>query len=370
MQALILAAGKGERLRPLTETRPKVMLPVANKPMLQHNLEQLRGIADSAIIVVGYLGEQIRRHFGDEFAGIRLGYVEQREQLGTGHALLQARDRLKGRFIMLMGDDLYRREDIKECLKNDLAILTMQGDTRDFGACVAKDGMLADIVEKSPKPPSDLLNAGLYVLDERIFGHKFRKSSRGEYELTDAVKALAAKACIRCVQSGGWIPIGYPWNMLEATEAILRETGPQIHPEAVISKKAVIEGPVAIGKGAQLKNCVIRPYTCIGEGAVIGNFVEIKNSIIMGGTKIPHLSYVGDSVIGSGCNFGAGTKVANLRFDDRPVRMKVMGRLVDSGRRKLGCVMGDGVKTAINVSIMPGAVIPPGSSVKTGVVWR
>ncbi len=370
MQALILAAGKGERLRPLTETRPKVMLPIANKPILQHNLEQLKGMVDSAIIVVGYMGSAVRQHFGDEFHGIRLSYVEQKEQLGTGHAVMQAKRSLSGRFILMMGDDLYRKADIKECIKSDLAILTMPGDTRNFGACVAKGGMLADIVEKSEKPPSNLMNTGLYVLDERVFGQEMKKSPRGEYEITDAVKALAAKDGVRCVEGSGWMPVGYPWKMLEASEAILNETGPQIHPEASISEKAVIEGPVAIGKGAKLKNCVIRAYSCIGEGAVIGNFVEIKGSIIMSGTKVPHLSYIGDSVIGSGCNFGAGTKVANLRFDDRTVKMRIRGKVADSGRRKMGCIMGDNVKTGINASIMPGAMIPSGTNVKPGVVLR
>ena len=125
-----------------------------------------------------------------------------------------------------------------------------------------------------------------------------------------------------------------------------------------------------IGKNAELKNCVVRAYSVIGDNSVIGNFVEIKNSIVMEGTKIPHLSYVGDSVIGRNCNFGAGTKIANLRFDDDGVKVNVKGKLVDSGRRKLGCFMGDGVKTGINVSIMPGACIGPGARLAPGKVCK
>ncbi len=366
MKALILAAGKGERLRPLTATRPKIMLPVAGKPILQHNLEQLEGLVDEAVIVTGYLGKQVRDFFGREFSGIRLRYVEQREQLGTGHALLQARNELSGKFVMMMGDDLYGRDDIRRCMKHDLAILSVTGDTRNFGAVVERDGALAGIVEKSEKRVSDIVNAGLYVLDDRVFSGKMKKSSRGEYEATDAIRALAGRAEVRCVRGGFWMPIGYPWNLLEANEAILRETGSRIHPEADISEKAEIEGPVAIAKGARLKNCVVRGATSVGSGSVIGNFVEVKNSVIMEGTKIPHLSYVGDSVIGSGCNFGAGTKVANLRFDDGTVKVMVKGKRVDSGRRKLGCIMGDGVKTGINSSILPGACLEPGSTVKPG----
>ena len=379
MKALILAAGKGERLRPLTETVPKVMLPVANKPILQHNLEQLSGLVDEAVIVVGYMGGAIREYFGSEFGGIRLRYVEQKKQLGTGHALMQAKGALNGRFVMMMGDDLYRKADIKACAKSGLAVLAIRGDTRNFGACVSEGGTsgncadgvaLRKIVEKSEKPVSSLVNTGLYVLDERVFGVGMRKSPRGEYEATDAVNALAQKGDVRCVEAGFWMPIGYPWKLLEANEAVLRETGSQIHPEAQISEKAEIEGPVAIAKGARLRNCVVRGCTSVGEGSVIGNFVEVKNSVIMRDTKVPHLSYIGDSVIGSGCNLGAGTKVANLRFDDRSVKVMVRGRRVDSGRRKMGCIMGDGVKTGINVSILPGASIAPGSCVPPGSVLR
>ncbi|MFH0956698.1 MAG: bifunctional sugar-1-phosphate nucleotidylyltransferase/acetyltransferase [Candidatus Aenigmatarchaeota archaeon] len=369
MKALILAAGKGERLRPLTDTVPKVMLPVAGKPLLQHNLEQLSGVVEEAVIVIGYKGAAIKDYFGSEFQGIKLRYVEQKEQLGTGHALMQAKGALKGRFVMMMGDDLYRKEDIAKCAKNELAVLCLRGDTRNFGACIEEGGMLKRIVEKSEKPVSPLVNTGLYVLDERVFAVKLRKSPRGEYEATDAINAIAAKGGVRCVQGSFWMPVGYPWKLLEANEALLKESGSFIHPQARVSEKAQIEGPVYIGKGATLRNCVVRGYSSIGEGAVIGNFVEIKNSIIMNDTKIPHLSYVGDSVIGPDCNFGAGTKVANLRFDDKNVMVKVKGKLVDSGRRKLGCIMGAGSKTGINASILPGAVIPAGGTVGPGEVF-
>jgi UDP-N-acetylglucosamine diphosphorylase/glucosamine-1-phosphate N-acetyltransferase len=370
MQALILAAGKGERLRPLTETLPKVMLPVANKPILQHNMEQLHGLVKEIIVVVGCKQEVVRRYFGSTFKGIPITYVTQPEQLGTGHALLQARDRIDGKFVMMMGDDLYRRDDIEKCVRHDLSILTIEGDTRNFGGCIAEGERLKDIVEKSPKPVSKLVNTGLYVLDERIFREKTRKSPRGEYEATDAIKSLASKAEIKVVRGSFWEPVAYPWKLLEANRTILEETGPQIHPEAKISKKAVIEGPVVIGRGAELKNCVVRAHSVIGDNAVIGNFVEIKNSIIMEGTKIPHLSYVGDSVIGRNCNFGAGTKIANLRFDDGNVKVSVNGRKFDSGRRKLGCFMGDGVKTGVNASVLPGAVIKPGTFINPGTVFK
>ncbi|UCD03433.1 MAG: glucose-1-phosphate thymidylyltransferase, partial [Candidatus Aenigmatarchaeota archaeon] len=253
---------------------------------------------------------------------------------------------------------------------HDHCILTVSGNTNNFGGCIVKNGVLKDIVEKSPKNVSNLINAGLYVLDDTIFREQVSKSPRGEYEITDAIKSLAKKAGIKSVRGTLWEPVAYPWKLLEANEAILRQADSLIHPEAEISKEARIEGPVVVGKGAVLKNCVVRAYSVIGDNVTIGNFVEIKNSIIMEGTKIPHLSYVGDSVIGRNCNFGAGTKIANLRFDDGNVKVMINGKNMDSGRRKLGCFMGDNVKTGINVSIMPGAVIKSGSMLEPGKAFK
>lgn len=371
MQALILAAGKGERLRPLTETRPKVMLPVANKPILQHNLEQLSGIAEEIIIVVGYKAGTIRKHFGSSFGGTKIRYVTQTEQLGTGHAIRQAEKFLRDRFLVLMGDNLYSRHDIDLCMHHDLCILVKPVENPSiFGVCMVSNGLLTDIVEKPKTPVSKLANAGLYVLDKRIFEHKPNLTARGEYEIVDSIKEVCRLAPMHAIEAADFDYITYPWDLLRVNESVLKKSGSVIDKGAKISKDTRISDPVAIGKGAELKNCVIRPYTCIGDSAVIGNFVEIKNSIIMENTKIPHLSYVGDSVIGSNCNFGAGTKIANLRFDDKPVKTRVKGRVVDSGMRKLGCMMGDNVKTGINVSIMPGAMIPPGSYINPGSVFK
>lgn len=132
-----------------------------------------------------------------------------------------------------------------------------------------------------------------------------------------------------------------------------------------------VEGPVYISKGCDIgPNCYIRPSTCLGEGVRIGSSVEVKNSIVMRRTAIPHHNYVGDSIIGERCNFGAGTKVANLRFDDRTVRVTTKGQMLSSGRRKLGVVMGDDVKTGINAMIEPGTVIWEGTVIGMGARAR
>ncbi|RLI89544.1 MAG: glucose-1-phosphate thymidylyltransferase, partial [Candidatus Altiarchaeales archaeon] len=130
-------------------------------------------------------------------------------------------------------------------------------------------------------------------------------------------------------------------------------------------------GPCYIGENCVIgPNCYIRPYSSIQNNVRIGNAVEVKNSIIMSGTNICHLSYVGDSIIGEECNLGAGTLVANLRVDDDEVRIEIKNKLTKSGRKKFGCLMGDHVKTGINVSIMPGRSIYPDAYVEAGSVVR
>ena len=182
-----------------------------------------------------------------------------------------------------------------------------------------------------------------------------------------------------------WIDVGRPWELLEASERLMKdledslegdvEDGVNIHGPVVIGEGTIIrsgtyiQGPVYIGRNCDIgPNSYLRAHTCIGDGVSIGNAVEVKNSIIMDGTNINHLSYVGDSVIGMNCNIAAGTNIANLRFDDGPVRMVVKDDVVETGRRKLGAVFGDGVKTGINSSFNPGVKVGKDSCIGAGCV--
>jgi len=240
---------------------------------------------------------------------------------------------------------------------------------------------VTSLEEKPSKPKSKLINAGLYIFDEGVFDliKKLSKSARMELEITDALKMLITEKQVGAYSSNKpWIDIGMPWHLLDANEIMLKQIKLTIDPKAVIEKNAVLKGDVHVGAGTLIRsgayiegpayigmdckigpNCFIRPYTSIQNRCCIGNAVEVKNSVIMPETHIGHLSYVGDSIIGYGCNWGAGTKVANLRFDDSEVKAEVKGHLEGSGRRKLGCIMGDNVKTGINVSILPGRSIYP-----------
>lgn len=392
MRAVILAAGEGTRMRPLTENRPKVMLPIANKPMLEYILEEVKkaGIRDVTLII-GYKKEAVRDYFGDGSGlGVRIDYVTQEKQMGTGHAFGMALTACDGRFIALNGDVLVSAGHIKKLLQRpEDAVITVKKvpDARAYGVIETNDGRVTRIVEKSPEPPTDLANAGIYLFNASIFDaiSRTKSSPRGEIEVTDSIQLL--------IDEGGrvgfepmeeaWLDIGKPWELLTANELALESLKGKIEGEVepnatlkgevsvgkgtVVRNGAYIIGPVVIGKDCDIgPNCFIRPSTSIGNKAHIGNAVEVKNSIIMEGTKIGHLSYVGDSVIGCRCNFGAGTKVANLRLDEKTIPVIVKGQRVDSGRRKLGCIMGDEVHTGIGSLINVGTVVHPKSYILPG----
>jgi len=391
MKAIIMAAGQSTRTAPLTLTRPKPLLPVANKPIIEHQLDALHGIAESAVLVVGYKQEMVRDHLGDSYRGIAIAYVEQREQLGTGHALLQCRDLVDGDFLALNGDDLYAPEDLARLAEQDLAALAAQvDDPRLFGVYeVDEDNRVVGLIEKPENPPSNLANVGAYKLQPGIFDllDTTQASARGEIEITSAIQTMAEQQGFYVVPvEEHWLPIGYPWHLIEANEFYLKnaldtDIQGEIHPTAEISgvlslgagstirSGVVIEGPVCIGANTAIgPNAYIRAGTTIGNGCKVGQACELKNTILFDGAQVPHLSYVGDSLIGANANLGAGTTTANLRHDNANVRSEVKGTLVDTGRRKFGAIVGDGVHTGINTSLLPGRKLWPGAGTYPGQV--
>lgn len=390
MKAVILAAGKGTRMEPLTLTRAKCMLPLAGRPILEHNLEQLKGLVKEVVMVTGHLGGQIRDYFGNNYQGLRIRYAEQKEQKGTGHALMQARDFLGRDFLVMNGDDVYCRQDLEKCLKHDLCIMAMGVDNPgNFGAIRLSGRHLDGIEEKPRNPKSNLVNTGVYKLNEAVFGIEAGRSKRGELEITDLVNGLAGKERIVCEKARGfWFPVGFPWNLLEANEFLLNEMkNPRV--DGRVEDNVTIRGRVSVGKGTLIRsgayiegpaiigsnctigpNCYIRPFTSIGGGCRIGNGVEVKNCITGDNVSIGHLSYFGDSVLGSNINIGAGTITANLKHNNENVRSTVKGKILDTGRRKLGTVIGDGAHTGIHTSIYPGRKIWPGRQTLPGQIVK
>jgi bifunctional UDP-N-acetylglucosamine pyrophosphorylase/glucosamine-1-phosphate N-acetyltransferase len=376
-KAVILAAGEGSRMRPLTYTRPKVMLPLVNKPILEHLLLEMRQaeIRDF-IFIVGYRDEQIRNYFEDGANwGVRIQYANQRKQLGTADALRMVKDMVEERFLLANGDIIIGSGDIqrlKEQTGNAVSAIELE-NVAGLGVIESCDGQVVHIYEKMAEPPSHLANAGLYLFTQDIFEaiDNTQKSLRGEFEITDSIRILIENGqSVTCHVIDQWLDISYPWDLLEVNEQIMQSLESKNFGE--IEDRVTIKGSVSIGKGTVIRsgayivgpviigencdigpNCFIRASTAIGDNCHIGAAVEVKNSIVMSGTKIPHLNYVGDSVLGERCNLGAGTKIANLRLNKK----NIMINGLDTGRKKLGAIFGDHVETGINSSINVGAMI-------------
>lgn len=389
MKAVVLAAGRGERLWPLTEETPKPLLPIANKSIIERTLEALVGAGFREIVlVVGFRAEKIRERLTmREAIGAELKYVKQKIAKGTADALGACSKELQGedRFLVLYGDDYYDssvpRIFMTKAMKNKgmtIGTANVQ-DVSSFGKIQSKRGLVTEIQEKESRAAPGQVNAGIYLMDEAIFPAiaKTKRSSRGELELTDALRILikeGRQTHAQVLGSRKWLGISYPWDMLEANQWILESEKPvskgkiekgvhtsgsvTIEEGTIVKAGSYLEGPVHVGKKCQIgPNSYLRPYTTLGDDVKVGAGCEVKNSIVMKNSRIPHLSYVGDSIFGEGCHLGAGTITANLRFDEAEVNTKVHGAWVNSGRKKLGAILGDRVQTGVNVSIFPGVKI-------------
>jgi bifunctional UDP-N-acetylglucosamine pyrophosphorylase/glucosamine-1-phosphate N-acetyltransferase len=385
-------------MRPLTANIPKPLLPVAGKPFLRHVIEALReGGVGEATILIGWQAKRVRETFGrGDALGVKIDYAEQEERLGTAHAIGLARTHVDGPFLALNGDIVLTAKTVRGLLDlhrktaGPVMAVAEAADPSQFGVVETKDGKVVGIEEKPKSPRSTLINAGLYVFDPDVFKliEKTPKSPRGEYEITDTLRLLIRERDVHAyTMEDEWIDVGRPWDLLKANEILLRglkgdvqgevDPGAKVHGAVVVGRGARvhagadIRGPTVIGEDAEIgPNCLIRPSTSIGSKCKVGNACEVKNSILMDGTHVPHLNYVGDSILGERCNLGAGTKVANLRLDERNVVVTVKGKDVDTGLRKLGVIMGDDVKTGINASIDVGTIIGEGSFIGMGAVAR
>ena len=385
-KALILAAGKGKRMWPLTENRPKPLLPIVGKSIIEKQIIELKKAGVKEVnVLIGYKMNKISEKLGngDSF-GLRIKYIVQEEQKGTGHAVNQMKDKISEPFYCLNGDVLINQNNIQRLLDKKEHIVMMTTEVKDgtnFGAVKSKNGYLISIKEKGVSGKTSI-NAGIYLFNSKIFKAlaNIKKSIRGEYELTDALESIAGD--VKVVEyEGFWKDIGSPWDLLTANEKEICNVNEKN--EGIIEKNVTLNGTARIGKGTILKsgtyiegsvwigdNCVIGPNAYLRNGTVlcgnnkVGASSEVKNSILMEGAKAPHHNYVGDSILGENCNLGSGTKIANLRLDKNEIVVVHRGKKTNTKRRKLGAIIGDNTKTGINTSINSGTII--GSHVKIG----
>jgi len=321
MKAVILAAGEGKRLRPFTETMPKVMLPVANKPVLEHVLDALKnsGITE-IILVVGYKKEVIMDYFKD-YKEIKITYVVQDKQLGTAHALSKAENHINSSFIVIPGDNIIDGKSIEKLVqdKSEYCILIKEHpQPSKYGVVFIKDGKLNEIVEKPSEEIGRFISTGIYKLPKTIFKDIENFKLQGIYDISSVIQNLIKEEkTINTILADSWMDIVYPWDLIHVNENMIRnvkstiggviEKGVITKGDVLIGKETKVHsgcyivGPVVIGEGCEIgPNACIFPSTTIGNNSVIKPFTEIRNSVIMDDVHIGSNSYITHSIIARG----------------------------------------------------------------------
>ncbi len=305
LKGLILSGGAGTRLRPITHTSAKQLVPVANKPVLFYGIEALveAGITDIAVIIAPETGEEIRQAAGDgsDF-GARITYLEQEAPLGLAHALLTAEEYLgQSAFVMYLGDNLLRDgiTDLVEVFRGSepdaLILLTRVDDPSSYGVAELDGDRVVRLVEKPKDPPSDMALVGVYMFTPAIFdaAHSIKPSGRGELEITDAIDTLINRN-LRVeshIVKGWWKDTGKLEDMLEANRLVLEDI--QLRIDGELDSESRVEGRVAIEEGAKLERTVVRGPAIIGAGAqltdaYVGPYTAIDRDVVIIGSEIEH----------------------------------------------------------------------------------
>jgi len=399
LKGVVLAAGRGSRLNPLTRTRPKHLLPVAGEPMIIRVVKELRKAGISEVgIIVHYQKEKLMKMIGDgRRYNVKVTYLEQSEILGTAHAIGEAENYIGDeRFLIVYGDVTVKSNVIRKALKihrekeASATIVSVQvDDPWNYGVFEINDeGMVKRIVEKPEKgrEPSKWINAGIYIVEGRkIFRavDKTPKSQRGEYEFTDTLRILIdeGEKVIACRLSGDWwFDIGRPWDLLEANRKIMLEevekgswrSGVKLGRNVKIYSNVELRMPVIVNDNCIIKEgAIIGPYTYLGRGVKIGNGSEIKNSIILDETWIGSNCTVEHTIIGANCTVEGHVHFKCRNRDESNVFMNIKGVKIDSGRKCLGSVIGDLSFIGYASIVEPGMTIYPSSLVmRRKIVYR
>lgn len=380
---VVLAAGKGTRLWPVTARTPKAMVRILGKPIVEWLVEGVEKDARKIVVVVGSDGETLKKHFQGKPYFKKMVFCLQQEQKGTGHAVLCAEKLVEGSFVVLNADTFVGKHFgalvARHASEGKPFLLAKQvEDASSYGTVVEKGGALKQIFEKEGKADAGLINTGCYFVEKEFFSFlkKTKQTERGEIEATEALTQYAKKERVAVVNYDGyWNDVGYYWNYLDSSRYAL-DNLLEGKVEGIVEKNVSVKGKVFIGKGALVKSgtyiegpafigegAIVGPNAFIREGTVleggnhVGNASEIKNSVLGRGSNAPHLSYVADSILCDDVNLGGGTIVANLKFDETHVEPEIKGEKVSSKKRKLGCVIGSGTRIGINVSINCGVLI-------------
>ncbi len=388
MKALILAAGYGTRLHPLTQYRPKAMLPLLGKPMLHHVIDSVHDAGMKEIVlVVGHYREQIEGYFGDgEHLGVNISYAEQTEPKGEYDAVLAAEQNLstEDRFLMTDCDIITTTSRFKDTLKaaktGDMALSLFEvPNPWQFGVVELDGTKITTIVEKPKKgtEPSNLAVAGVYVFSKTIF-NAIRKTQDLEVGIQELINE--GHTVYGSHSKDPWVDVGRTWNILEASPVLFdrlrKQKGEPIDSSATVSDAAHISGDVWIGPRARIfpgaslvgpvfvgpdaiigNNCLLRDQVVMEQGARTGFSCELRNTVMMPQGRIGHLAFVGDSILGFDVEIGASVVLSNYRFDGAEVHVMLQNQLVSTHTDKFGAVVGDTSKIGCGVVVLPGRTI-------------
>jgi len=366
-------------MRPLTDTVPKPMLPVAGTPIAARVADAaIAAGASELLFVVGYRREAVEAYFGSEYRGVPVTYAIQEEQAGTADAVATAIEHVSGPFAVLNGDNVYDERALEALFEAVPAVgYTRVESPEEYGVLTLEDDRVTGIVEKPTEPPSNLANTGAYAFPQSARALlDVPSSERGERELTDVLSRLLADTTVTGVAFEEWADIAYPWELLEANERALagieRRLDGAIHESASIDGPVVVEpgasvgagvsvrGPVLLKRGASIgPNARIHGATVIGEDASIGRSATVGNSLVMDRANVRALAHVGDSIVGPGAALGSGTVTSN-RNEVGTIQLPgdTSGTVT---RERFGAVIGPDVETVSDTTLEPGAVLVTGT---------
>ena len=403
MKAVILTAGEGLRIRPLTNSMPKGMIPIANKPILEHIVEALKGVGIRDIVmVVGHKKERVLSHFGDgrDF-GVRIEFVEQKKQLGTAHALRKARDLIDGEFLVLPGDNYVEVRTLEKLFGNGgrppQVVITESQSPSKYGIVTVKGGRIQEIVTL-PKSDeggsqrgiqgimthvlrhgevqgeSDLVFTCICHLERGVFEVMDDLSGKERNNMTDLLRHMVAgNAEIRAVKTDVWLDAVFPWDLLFLNDLSLSrlkrvelgnvEDGTHLSGEISIGKGTVvhsncyIRGPVIIGEGCEIgPNACIFPSTSLGDNVTVDPFCKVGNSIIMDDVSVGAGSLIEDSILAGGVRCGANVSMHTSEIE--------VGGEEKMGRTYgCGCVVGEDSVLGHGTVIDGGTVIGSGCNI-------
>ena len=388
LKAVILAAGEGRRCRPLTQTRSKVMLPVGNRPFMEHVINALaeNGVHD-LYIVVGYQKERVMDYFEDGIDfGVNITYLEQNELLGTAHALGKAEDCIDEPFLVVNGDNLINSRAVSELISargDNVILAALRRHSGDYGVLMVEQDRVKGIVEKPGRPCSGILNTGAYKFSPTIFRaiHKTPLSERGSYELTETISQMIAEGeeIVPLIGKGVWADAIFAWDLLHANAMALGLKDAEI--EGEVEDGARIKGPVDVGEGSVIRSgsylvgpvsigedcdigpgVVILPSTSIGDSARIGPHSEVRNSIIMNDARIGSGAIVSDSVLGASSILGD-----QMVVESGPCMVEVEEAFL---RAEFGAILSDNVIAGARVMAHAGTVVGSGARIDSGCIIR